>query len=245
MRFPGIVAIVGMCGLPMQAQECLSGADLAAGIAVSTQDGRVYAVRQAAGGDVAVSMARQAGRDGLFSQMTFAKGVYMTRDVATEVSDSPDSADGEVVVGGNDGGVIDERHAYPRNAPVPVAGKSWRGTVKYTRDQDGPSIGPQPQITARLLADYQFLAEKSVTISGCAYRVIPVELTLQVTAQSRARAEGAPVGWFEDSIDRSYLTRRLIYFPDIGFSVITRESSDMDAGGMEQNGITGLVRAGG
>lgn len=227
-----------------RAQDCLTGADLAGGIAVQTQDGRVYQVR-AAGEDVAVRMARQAGRSGLFSEMTFAKGVYMTRDLATEVDGAPAPADGAVVVGGNDGGVIDEKHGYGRNAPLPVAGKSWQGTVKLLRDQDGPSIGPQDQIKARLAAEYRFLAEKMVTLSGCPYRIIPVEMALRVTSESRATAAGVPLEWIADAEGQAYLTRRLIYFPDLGFSVITKEGSDLDVAGMAQNGITGLARAGG
>jgi hypothetical protein len=74
----------------------------------------------------------------------------------------------------------------------------------------------------RMTAVYAFLEPNEVTLSGCGYQVIPVEVRLT-------------------SRERDY-TRRYAYFPALGFAIETRVTNNQ-TGTVDTNGITGLRAA--
>ena len=106
----------------------------------------------------------------------------------------------EYYVGGGPGGSYNFK--FSGKPPVPVAGKNWKTTLRVAETQDnGTEYGPQ---TYRYNYDvtYSFQDTKEVKLSGCPYTVMPVEATF--------------IGKSE------HLTRRWIYFPDLGFGLETR-----------------------
>ncbi|NEY91268.1 hypothetical protein [Tabrizicola oligotrophica] len=224
---------------PAFAEEaCLTAETLKSGVAVTVEGGAVQVYR-AKGRDVLASIPVPAGGNGFSAELVLARGLHVVSDHRTEHEGASDLAEGEVLVGGNDGGTTTTLYAYP-NLPKP--GKDWAGRLRLSRDQDGPSIGPQPRIKGTVAAQVRYLAEATVTISGCAYRIQPVETVLTVKEDSRFTLDGAPQPGIAGAADEMLLTRRQIWFPDLGFAVITRESG-LDAGWSEAwgQGIIGLA----
>jgi hypothetical protein len=86
--------------------------------------------------------------------------------------------------------------------PEPVAGADWETRIKRRSDGGGAVVpdAPDPEVT-RFKARYAFLPEMAVQISGCPYRVIPVEAVFD-------RPEGAK-------------GQRWLYFADLGFGIET------------------------
>ena len=196
-------------------QPCLTAEALAKGIRVTVKDGSVQTFR-AKGRDVQAVIPTGA----FTAELLLARGLHVTRDHRTEHEPTPDPAPGEVMVGGNDGGTITTDYAY---ASLPKPGLDWAGTVKITRDQDGPSIGPQPKVKGKVAATVAFLPEETVKISGCSYRIRPMETVLSLAADSRFTVGGEPQVDLEEAAGKVLLSRRQIWFPDLGVAVITRE----------------------
>lgn len=105
--------------------------------------------------------------------------------------------------------------------PEPVPGKVWKGKFSawvYAQakgDYNIREIG-----TAKLDGSYTFLDEKRADISGCSYRIIPVEMKLTYQGETA-------------------LQRRLLYFPDLQVAAVTIWGPDAD-GGQRKTGITGI-----
>ena len=70
---------------------------------------------------------------------------------------------------------------------------------------------------------YSYLAESTATLSGCSYRILPVEATF-INAETD-------------------LTRRFIYFPDLGFGLETRVI-DRKGDASRELGLTSLTPKG-
>lgn len=84
----------------------------------------------------------------------------------------------------------------------PEAGKTWKTRLSTVSQ----AVAVQPGRPVKTRTDYQvtysYQAEQQVSLSGCAYRMIPVEATF--------------LG------DESHFTRRWDYFPDLGLGLETR-----------------------
>lgn len=107
------------------------------------------------------------------------------------------------------------------NLPDAVSGKGWKGKVAATVFAYGEGDYNRRVLgEAKLDASYSFLEEKRADISGCSYRIIPVEL--KVTYQGDIA-----------------LQRRVLYFPDLGVSAVTIWGPDAD-GSQKKTGIVGM-----
>jgi hypothetical protein len=203
-------------------EPCLTRADLASGIQVSTRDGRVYQVKASASGNkVEIRHVWNAGTTGFASVLTTRMGLYLLADLRTYFA--PPSTGTDFIVGGHEGTEQLDRFKYGNSAfPEPQPGKSWSSSVRITHDFNSPSTGPQETEKYKVDAKYDFLAEQTVNISKCDYRMIPVEVAMT--------AQGA-----------TYLWRRHQYFPELGFSVIT-DTGDDSYGEAGKTSITGFAR---
>jgi hypothetical protein len=235
-----VLCLVSCLASPVLADEtCLTAEALSAGGVTVTVKGGSTQVYRAKGKDVVAQVPVLADEAGFVADLVLARGLHVISDHRTEREGTPAAAEGEVVVGGNDGGTLTTLYKY---AALPKPGKDWQGKISITRDQDGPSIGPQPTIKGKVAATVAFLPEDRVTISGCAYRIQPVETVLTLTSDSRFTLGGEPAEGMSEAVGQVLLSRRQIWFPDLGFAVITRERGS-ETGWSEDwgQGIIGLV----
>ncbi|EEW26000.1 hypothetical protein [Rhodobacter ferrooxidans] len=225
MPYPKVsLALCLVFGVPALAatEPCLTHADLAAGIQVSTEDGRVYQVKESASGKkVEIQHVWTPGDTGFTSVLVTRMGLYLLSDFRTYFS--PPSTGTDFIVGGHEGTEQLDRFKYANSAfPQPQPGSIFASAVRITHDFQSPSTGPQETEKYKVDAVYSFLAEQSVSISKCDYRMIPVEVTMAAQGET-------------------FLQRRQLYFPDLGFSVITATGDDA-YGQAGKNGITGFAR---
>ena len=240
-----ILASLPLAAVPVAAvADCLTADDLAAGIEVTVEGGFKAVYRGRGFGDVTAAASHVKGGDGYSWDYRLDRGLFVIEERITEHEAGSSSGDA-VVVGGNDGGTI-TLSMIPQKA-VPKQLADWTSKVNYRREQDGPSIGPQPVLSGKLAAVVQVLPEKTVNISGCAYRIAPVETRLEMASASNLRVDGvalAEAGMDPPEPGTALLVRRQIYFLDLGFGVVTREGDEVDAMPVIDHGITGMARAG-
>lgn len=86
--------------------------------------------------------------------------------------------------------------------PMPSAGMRWQSKVKVTASTDNGGEGGVERQSYTLKVSYTALAAKSVKLSGCTYTILPIEAHF--------------------TSDHTDLTRRWLYFPDLGFGLETR-----------------------
>jgi hypothetical protein len=188
------------------AAQCVTADDLARGILFDRQDAGTGTAIAMGGG--AVQVDYDAGTQGYTDRRDMALGVYET--AMTSVSAPPDVI-----------GVWSEWTAtrdFAGRFPAPEAGLTWETTVTVRWEMSDFSGMPQSG-RERLSAVYAFLEPNVVTLSGCAYQVIPVEVRL--TSGERDQ------------------TRRYAYFPAVGVAIETRVTDNL-TGDVVTNGITGL-----
>lgn len=214
--------VLSLALLPLAAPAadlgCLTPEMLAKGIAVQIPKGPPFTLvvdRTGATLSWQLSQMRMVSR--------FGKGGVVIEDEAGRFNGMvPDG-----VVGGPAGTVTHDTFRYG-SAPKARPGTGWTGQVGYAHDFDSASTGPQPTLRAKLDASYSFQAEKVVKISSCDYRIIPVEMQLSATD---------PV----DGAVYAVQKRRLIHFPDQGFSVVTKAGPDSDVSMELTWGIVGFA----
>lgn len=197
---------------------CLTPEMLAKGIAVKVPEGPPFTLMVDGSG---ATLTWQLSQMRMVSQ--FGRGgVAIVVEDGTFNGTVPDG-----IVGGPAGTVTHDtfRYSYP---PRARPGAGWEGRVGYRHDFDSASTGPQPTLEAKLDASYSFQAEKVVKISGCDYRIIPVEMQLSATDP-------------EDGAVYTVQKRRLIHFPDQGFSVVTKAGPDNDVAIELTWGIVGFA----
>jgi hypothetical protein len=189
--------------------RCVEAGDLRAGITFKRQDGRLGLVRS--GKDRGVVVVDYDSASGVSRDMRRSLwGVYETR----------------TTLQGKGGETVISWKFEPR-PQEPQAGGGWAGTVREGRRGAGealqlPGFGALEKEEfdavrkgARVLrVSYSFLPERVVKLSGCRYRVVPVEAVFA----------GAGQGF----------SRRWVYFADLGFGLETRRDGDA-------NGIVALV----
>lgn len=211
MTVKALTAVLCVTLAPVAQADCVTADDLATGIAVTVKDKSVQTFRKS-GGDVSAALRSVKGGAGFSAVQRLAKGLFVAEDNRTFHEAAP--ADGVEIVGGNNGGTRNDRYKWS-GTKLPEPGGSVSLKVQITRDEDGPSIGPQPTLRGKASASVTVLAEKTVKISDCEYRIWPVETTL-TAAPGDFGDEGGTV-----------LTRRQIWFPDLGFAVTTKEVGSM------------------
>lgn len=119
-------------------------------------------------------------------------GIYDTEWQSTPTNDN--------YVGGGPGGDFSFR--FSGKPPLPQAGTTWSTTVSERKSLEaGLQSGPVISRTSYKVT-YSFMAAKTAKLSGCSYTIQPVEATF--------------------TNKNTDLTRRFIYFPDLGFGLETR-----------------------
>lgn len=105
--------------------------------------------------------------------------------------------------------------------PAPAAGMAWASKVKVTETTDDGSENGQQSQSYTLKVSYTAQAAKTVRLSGCSYTILPIE----------AHFTG----------DHTDLTRRWVYFPDLGFGLETRVTNHL-TGEDRKLGLTALKK---
>ena len=194
-----LLVCLAASALPAHA-DCLTAASLDAGVVFARADGR-SGLAERRGADVFVDYDTGPGpwtdeRLGRF-------GIYET-STTQYFQDDPDA------VGG---GSTDAARRFSVKPPDPVAGGGCTGTVRAQRWLHNAAWAGGYGYKVRYEASYVFQAEKTVKLSGCRYRAIPVEASFVASDDSHSR--------------------RWLYFPDLGFGLETRVNG-------QDNGVTSL-----
>ena len=179
---------------------------------------------------VGVAFKRQDGRKGEIVSTGKGFAIKYAADSKTAWQDDRDSLMGiydttwswtptdEYYVGGGPGGYYSFK--FSGKPPVPEAGGSWKTNVSVMETQDnGTENGPET-FRYTLKVTYSFQDTKEAKLSGCTYTIQPVEATF--TGKN------------------THLTRRWIYFPDLGFGLETRVT-DHQGGEDRKLGLTALT----
>lgn len=185
------------------AADCVTANDLSKGVVFARADG--HKGRVIAKGD-GVFVDYAAGAPVWSDNRQTLLGIYELSSTHYRVEDPN-------MVGG---GSTDTVQSFRGKPPVPVAGQGWSGVVKAHVRQNNSSESGGYDYDDRFKVSYAFLAERTVKLSGCSYKAIPVEANF--------------VGK-----DNSH-TQRWLYFPDLGFGLETRENG-------VDNGLTALKPA--
>lgn len=186
--------------------QCVTAENLARGILFDRQGAGTTSAIALGGGVVQVNY--DYGRDGYADRRDMAMGLYET--ALSSVSAPPDVI-----------GVWSERtesRDFAGRFPAPEPGRTWETTITMRWEISDFSGMPQSG-RDRAAAVYAFLEPMEVTVSGCAYQVIPVEVRM---------------AW--DEFD---YTRRYAYFPAIGVAIETRVTDNL-RGSARTTGITAL-----
>ncbi len=185
------------------AADCVTKADLVKGIAFTRQDGHAGRV-QTQGGALVVDYVTD--HKGWYDRRVTRFGVFETQ-FDLWLSDA-------VLVGGEAPVMV------WRFSPAPIApqpDKGWTASVHQVVSHIGYGSQMVKLVNrdkSDLSAKFQFLTVIEAKLSGCSYRILPVEARFTGPGGSQ--------------------TRRWIYFPDLGFGLETARDG-------VQNGLTALV----
>ncbi|GLS85774.1 hypothetical protein GCM10010873_07480 [Cypionkella aquatica] len=197
------------------AAECVTPANLAKGVSFTRDDGRQglirsedkrFAIDYAVNSNTAWADKRQSWLGIYDAEWTW---------VPTDTYQAE----------GGPGGTYSYRFAT--KPPMPAAGTTWDTTVtergaQAVRFKLGPVAISQRDRTSYTV-NYRFMAETAAKISGCTYRVMPIEAIFK-----------------NQTTD---LTRRWIYFPDLGFGLET-QVTDRKGATSRALGLTSLTPKG-
>lgn len=175
--------------------DCVTFDSVAKGITVSQADGSVWTVRRGA-------------RDGIRMDQTNATGVYAKYVVGPYGVYPTESTRNRI------GGTTE--YAFAKAPPEPVIGMEWSSNYKVN---DIPHYDGSRQDWQRGRARVTASDLREVTISGCPYRVMGVDVAL--------------------AADDRVTVVHYAYFPDLRFGTQTRIT--YDGGTREEAGIVGMV----
>lgn len=179
-----VTALVALLALPADA-GCLTAGSIDQGVVFRRADGhRGSAIRK--DGHIYIDYAAEAGVRIDLRQTRF--GIYETAMTQLFIDEAAMGAGTEMFA-----------QRFAGKLAEPVAGGGWRGKVKVRFDADNPSV-VEPLAQDRVWdADFSFLPEFSGTLSGCSYRVIPVEVRFRTASR--------------------VFDQRFVYFPELGFGL--------------------------
>lgn len=190
--------------------DCVTKDDLAVGVAFKRQDGRAGLIK-AKGKTFEINYAVES-KTAWQDERDALMGIYETGWAYTPTD--------EYYVGGSPGGLYS--YKFAKKPPVPAEDATWQSKVKVTETQDnGTEYGPE-ESHFNLTVVYSYQTIKEAKLSGCTYRIMPVEATF--------------------TGENTHLTQRWIYFPDLGFGLETRVTMH-NAGEDRKLGLTALTPA--
>jgi len=197
------------------AAACVTAADLATGVTFTREDGRQGLISRE-GKRFAIDYAVNSNTAWQDKRQSWL-GIYD----AEWLSVPTDSYQAE----GGPGGSYSFRFAS--KPPMPTPGTTWDTTVtergaQAVRFKLGP-VAISQRDRSSYAVNYRFMAETAAKISGCTYRVLPVEAIFK-----------------NQTTD---LTRRFIYFPDLGFGLET-QVADRNGTSSRALGLTSLTPKG-
>jgi hypothetical protein len=174
--------------------ECVTPASLANGVSFTRQDGRQGLIRTE-GKDFAIDYATNS-KTAWTDRRRAKLGIFETEWLWTPTDD--------YYFDDGPGGSYSYRFAT--KPPKPKAGTTWDTTVSERgesaiRFKLGPVMISQRDRTSYTV-NYRFMAETTAKLSGCSYRVQTVEAVFRNKTTD--------------------LTRRWVYFPDLGFGLETQ-----------------------
>ncbi len=197
-------ALLLLCLMALPAEaECVTADNLAKGISFTRQDGHKGRITSQ-GGALLVEYVidRQAWTDARVARF----GIY-EQHFAPWLSD-------DIIVGG-DPPQFDWVFSPPPPAPRP--GMTWHTGIWQTETDVGYGSQMVKIVSHKesgIEATFTYKAEAKAKLSGCTYRIQPVEASFK-------------------GLDSTF-TRRWIYFPDLGFGLETVRDG-------KKNGLTSLV----
>lgn len=189
------------------AAQCLTSRSVDTGVVFTRENGRTgSAVRV---NDKLIRIDYAVGARNKVDRSDADWGIYTLK--SQDWSGDPD------LVGGV--GVTETTFRRSGRAPEPQPGKAWKTRLRTASVT--PTTTAEGKITSRATyqVTYSFQEPRDVTLSGCSYRMMPVEATF--------------VG------ETSHFTRRWAYFPDLGFGLVTRYT-DHRTGVDTRMGLTAL-----
>ncbi|EEW26001.1 hypothetical protein [Rhodobacter ferrooxidans] len=217
-----VVVIFMGTSVAQAAEGCLTRADLVNGIAVTTKDGRTHEVTAAANGQsVTVRYSWKTGRVTAASVMQYRNGRYLVSDTR---SFSDRHRNRKFRLTRNMQGVVqrDQFRYVGSNFPDLATGVSWLAPVSIRHETTDATGAISESTDSTATAVYSGVDDQVVTVAGCAYRAVGIEVE------------------YSGKSDR-LIKRRQLYFPDLGFSVITASGPD-SYGPADRNDVTGVYR---
>ena len=184
----------------LAAADCLTADSVTSGVVFKRADGRSGRVVAKDGG---IFVDYATGKGMWTDQRQTQLGIY-------ELSSTTFFSD-EALIGSGD---TTQTWKFRGKPPEPQAGESWKTRITdYTVISNSSEQGYEDW-SGKFDAVYAFLSEKEVELSGCTYRVVPVEATF--------------LG------ENGGFSQRWLYFPDLGFGLETKRNGD-------GNGLTALT----
>ncbi|OYZ88536.1 MAG: hypothetical protein B7Y00_04135 [Sphingomonadales bacterium 17-56-6] len=184
--------------------ECVTADDLTRGISFTRQDGHSGHVQKKG---TKVEVEYVTDRDRWYDSRATRLGIHDTHFSAW-MSDA--------YLLGSLPPEFDWTYGTP--PPEPAAGKTWTTAITQIETDVGFGSYMRRQVTHQrtdLVGRFTVLDAGQGKLSGCTYRILPVEATFKGGGKS--------------------LARRWIYFPDLGFGLETKRDG-------VQNGLTALTR---
>lgn len=179
-----VTALVALLALPADA-GCLTAGSIDQGVVFRRADGHSgSAIRK--DGQIFIDYAAEDGVR--IDQRQTRFGIYETAMTQLFIDEAAMGAGTELFA-----------QRFAGKLAEPVAGGGWRGEVKVHFDADNPSILEPLAQDWVWQADFSFLPEFSGTLSGCSYRVIPVEVRFRTASR--------------------VFDQRFVYFPELGFGL--------------------------
>lgn len=198
--FAALVATTPLAPTMVQAAECLTAESIDKGVVFTRKDKRTgVAIRR---GKV-ISIDYAAGKGIWTDERATTYGVYESK-ITEFFEDEPTVGGGDTVI----------TQTFKGKPPEPKGGEGWTTVMKTAAISYNSSEVGYYEWKARHKVTYVFLPENNVKLSGCTYRVVPVE-----------------AAFVED--DGSGYKRRWLYFPDLGFGLETKRGDD-------GNGLTSM-----
>lgn len=185
----GVLAAVLALAAGAAEAECLTAQSAQTGVIFTREDGSKGTLVATGEGMMRVDYA--FGRKDKISKVNALYGIYTQEAVAWQ-------GDPEAV--GGRGATVTKFNRSGRE-PLPEAGKTWKTRLRTVQTTADDSEAGSEVSRANYRVTYSYQAPREVSLSGCAYQMMPVEATFVGT--------------------EAHFTRRWAFFPDLGFGLET------------------------
>ena len=179
-----VAASMALLALPAEA-GCLTADSIDQGVVFRRADGHSgVAIRK--DGQILIDYAAEDGVR--IDQRQTRLGIYETAMTQLFIDEAAMGAGTEMFA-----------QRFAGKLAEPVVGGGWQGEVEVRFDADNPSVVNSLAQDWIYQADFSFLPEFSGKLSGCSYRIIPVEVRFRTASR--------------------VFDQRFVYFPELGFGL--------------------------